>query len=100
SQPERTVDPILLAANIITRLHTIIPREVSAFETAVLTVGQVSAGSAPNIIPDSATLWLTLRAYNPAVREKILAAIERVVAGEAATAGAPCAPEIELAGSF
>lgn len=100
SQPERTVDTIVLVASIITRLQAIIPREISAFETAVLTVGQVSAGSAPNIIPDTAELALTLRTYNPVVREQILAALERVVHGEARTAGAPKDPEIELVQSF
>src|SRR5690625_2562662 len=44
SQPERTVDPILLAASIIMRLHTLVAREVSAFETAVLTVGEIQSG--------------------------------------------------------
>ncbi len=100
SQPERAVDPILLTAQIVTRLHTIIPREVSAFETSVLTVGQVNAGSAPNIIPDSATITLSLRTYNPGVREQILAAIERVTAGEAQASGAPKRPELEFLQSF
>lgn len=100
SQPERTVDPILLAAHIITRLNTIIPREISAFETAVLTVGQVHAGTAPNIIPDHCEITMTLRTYNAEVRARVLAAIERVGAGEAQAAGATRAPELEFLQSF
>lgn len=100
SQPERTVDPILLTSQIVTRLHTIIPREISAFETAVLTVGQIQAGSAPNIIPDECTITMSLRTYNPDVRADILAAIERIAAGEAKAAGAPRLPEMEFLQSF
>jgi len=100
SQPERTVDPILLAASIILRLHTLVAREVSAFETAVLTVGEIQSGSAPNIVPDTAEIRMSLRTYNPVVREQLLAAIERVAAGEAKAAGAPRLPELEFLQSF
>lgn len=100
SEPERTVDPIVLTASIILRLHTIVSREISAFETAVLTVGQVQAGSAPNIIPDSAEVTMSLRTYNARVRETILAAIRRIARGEALAAGAEREPELEVEQSF
>src|SRR5699024_7910963 len=83
SQPERTVDPILLAASIIVRLHTLVAREVSAFETAVLTMGEVQSGSAPDIVPDTAEIRMSLHTYNPVGREQLPAALERG-AGEAA----------------
>jgi len=66
----------------------------------VLSVGQVEAGTAPNIIPDTCVIRMSLRTYNPKVRADILAAAERVAAGEAAAAGAPRAPEMRILQSF
>lgn len=66
----------------------------------MLTVGQIQAGSAPNIIPDECTITMSLRTYNPDVRADILAAIERIAAGEAKAAGAPRLPEMEFLQSF
>jgi hippurate hydrolase len=96
SRPETTVDPVVVAAATITRLQTIVSREVSTAETAVVTVGAVNAGTKHNIIPDTATLLLNVRTYDPAVRDRVMAAIERIVSMEAAAAGAPQAPEIVL----
>lgn len=100
SQPERGVDVVLLAARLITHLHTIIPREVTAFETAVLSVGEVNAGTAPNIIPESATITLTLRTFSSRVRERLLDAIRRITFGNAQAAGATRLPEIDIIQSF
>ncbi|MFG6502531.1 amidohydrolase [Microbacterium sp. P05] len=99
SRPETTVDPIVLAAVIVIRLQTIIAREVAPQETAVVTVGRISAGTTNNIIPDTATLGLTLRAFSEPVRIRIIEAIERIVRGEAAVSGAP-EPYIHHAQSF
>ena len=96
SRPEVTVDPVVMAASVIMRLQTVVSREIAATEVAVLTVGAVHAGEAPNIIPDSATLQLSIRSYDPAVRDRVVAAIERIVRGEAAAAGADREPEIRL----
>lgn len=100
SRPETTVDPIVLAAAIVLRLQTVVSREIAGTETAVLTVGAIHAGDAANIIPDSAELRLSIRTFSPAVRTRVLAAVERILAGEAAAAGAPRAPEIEFLHSF
>ncbi|MEV1294536.1 amidohydrolase [Pseudonocardia sp. NPDC049635] len=100
SRPETTVDPVLLAAATVQRLHTVVSREVAATDTAVLTVGLLRAGTKENIIPDSAELGMTVRSYTPAVRARVLGAIERIVHGEAATAGAPRDPEIRVAETF
>ncbi|MBF4632717.1 amidohydrolase [Clavibacter michiganensis subsp. phaseoli] len=89
SRPETTIDPIVLAASIVLRLQTIIAREVAPFETAVVTVGRMLAGTKNNIIPDTATLGLTVRAFSEPIRIRIMEAIERIVYGEAATSGAP-----------
>ncbi|GMA23017.1 hippurate hydrolase [Luteimicrobium album] len=96
SRPETTVDPVVLAASIIMRLQTVVAREIAATDTAVLTVGTVHAGTKENIIPDEATLGLSLRSYTPEVRERLLGAIRRITAGEAAAAGAPTAPEVTV----
>ncbi|WP_265523496.1 amidohydrolase [Oerskovia flava] len=99
SRPETTVDPIVLAAAIVLRLQTIVAREVAPQETAVISVGRIVAGTKNNIIPDTATLGLSVRAFTEDVRLRILAAIERIVRGEAAASGAP-EPTFHYAESF
>ena len=100
SRPEATVDPIVLGAAVVLRLQTVVSREVAASETAVVTVGTFHAGTAANVIPDRATIDVNIRTTDPRVRAKVLAAIERIVRGEAAAAGAPTEPEIVAVGSF
>jgi amidohydrolase len=100
SRPETTVDPIVMAAAIVQRLQGIVSREVAATETAVVTVGALHAGAKENIIPDEAELLLSVRTYNEPTRARTLAAIERIVRGEAMTSGAPTDPEITLLGTF
>jgi hippurate hydrolase len=100
SRPEATVDPIVLAAAVVMRLQTIVSREVEAGRPAVVTVGSIRAGSRPNIIPATADLQITVRSETPAVRRRLLAAIERVVRGEAAASGCPKEPEITVTESF
>jgi len=94
SMPQASVDPIVLAAETVLRLQTIISREIPSTATAVLTVGSIHAGDAANVIPGEAELQLNIRSYDEDVRQRILAAVERIVRGEAVTAGAPENPEI------
>ncbi|ALE75104.1 amidohydrolase [Pseudonocardia sp. EC080610-09] len=100
SRPETTVDPVLLAASTVQRLHAVVSREVPATETAVLTVGMLRAGTKENVIGDSAELGLTVRSYTPAVRTRVLGAIERIARGESAASGSPRDPEIRVLESF
>ena len=100
SRPEASVDPIVMAAATVMRLQTIVSREIPAGETAVVTIGTIHAGSAANIIPDRVELGLSVRTFSADVRARVLAAIERIARGEAATAGAPRSPDVELAVSF
>jgi hippurate hydrolase len=100
SRPETTVDPVVLAAATVLRLQTIVSREIAGTETAVLTVGTMRAGSKENIIPDRAELGLSVRSYDAGVRDKILAAIERIAAAEAAASGATTPPEVRVVESF
>ena len=99
SRPETTIDPIVLAAAIVLRLQTIVARETAPQETAVVTVGRLVAGTKNNIIPDTASLGLTVRAFTEPVRLRILEAIERIVRAEAAASGAP-EPRIHYVESF
>jgi hippurate hydrolase len=100
SRPETSVDPVVMAAATVMRLQGIAAREVAASETAVVTVGSLRAGAKENIIPDHAELLLSVRTFDAAVRERVLAAIERIVRAEAAASGAPQAPEITVVESF
>lgn len=100
SRPETTVDPVVLAAAVVLRLQTVVSREIAASDTAVVSVGSIHAGSAANIIPDSAELLVSVRTFDAGVRERVLAAIARIARGEAATAGAEREPLIESLHAF
>lgn len=94
SSPHYTIDPIVIAASIVTRLQTVVSRELSPFEFGVVTVGMIRAGTKANIIPATAELHLNLRSYDDAVHDRIVATIRRIVNGEAAAAGCVEEPEI------
>lgn len=95
ARPETTVDPVVIAANIIVRLQTIVAREIRPGDAAVITVGYIQAGTKNNIIPDQAQMGLTVRSRKPEVRQHLLAAIERVVKAEAEAGGAEKMPTVE-----
>jgi len=89
SQPQSAKDPIVLAAQIVLALQTIVSREVHPLNPAVVTVGSIHGGTKHNIIPDEVHLQLTLRSYSDEVRAKLIAAISRIVKGQAVAAGLP-----------
>jgi len=89
SAPETTKDPIVVAAQVVMALQTIVSRENSPLDPAVVTVGSIHGGTRYNIIPDEVNLQLTVRTYKEEVRKRILASIERIVKGVALTAGIP-----------
>lgn len=86
--PEETVDPIVTAALTINALQTIVSRSVSPKETAVVTVGQLTAGDTFNVIPDVARMKGTIRTFNPDVREVALRRLHEVIEGTAKMMGA------------
>jgi amidohydrolase len=94
--PHMTVDPIVIAARTVVALQTIVGRENNPLDPAVVTVGSIHGGTKHNIIPDEVKLQLTVRSYKDDVRKHILEAIARIAKGEAAAAGAPKAPKIEV----
>ncbi|GAA5165302.1 amidohydrolase [Ornithinimicrobium tianjinense] len=93
SQPENSIDPVVLGAYMVTRLQTVVSRETSARDMLVLTIATFHAGLKENIIPDKAVFTINMRSFDEDVRAKALAAIERIIHAEAAAAGAP-EPEI------
>ncbi|MBU8579027.1 amidohydrolase [Brevibacterium luteolum] len=94
SQPEAAIDPIVLAAFMITRLQTVVSREISAREAVVVTIATIRGGLKENIIPDSAEFTMNIRTFGEEVREEVLGAIERIIYAEAEASGAP-KPTIE-----
>jgi amidohydrolase len=100
SRPHASVDPVVLAAATILRLQTVVARELAPTDVAVLTVGAVHAGTVANVIPERAELLLSVRTFTEDVRARVLAAIDRIVHGEATAAGVPRAPEIEVVNAF
>jgi amidohydrolase len=95
AMPNTAIDPIVIAARTILALQTIVSREVTPGEMAVVTVGYIQAGTKNNIIPDHAEMGLTIRTRKNDVRKQILAAITRIAKAEAAAAGAPREPLVE-----
>ncbi|MBT2150907.1 amidohydrolase [Pseudoalteromonas tetraodonis] len=85
--PHTTIDPVIIAARTILALQTITSRELSPLEPSVITVGSIHGGSKHNVISDEVKLQLTLRSYNPDVRNAQIAAIKRITAGIAQSAG-------------
>ena len=85
--PHKTKDPIVLAAEMINAWQTIASRENNPLDPIVVTVGSIHGGTKRNIIPDEVTMQLTVRTYKKQVREKVLAAIERIAKDIAAAGG-------------
>jgi amidohydrolase len=81
AMPEKGVDPIVGAAELVTLLQTIASREVAASQPVVVTVGSLHAGSTFNVIPERAQLQGTVRTFNDAVRKELPGRIERMVSG-------------------
>ncbi len=85
--PATTRDPIVLAARIITALQTLVARESDPFQPSVVTVGAIHGGTKHNIIPDEVKLKLTVRSYDAAQQDRLIAGIARIARGEAIAAG-------------
>src|SRR5579863_7345307 len=91
--PQRTIDPVMIAARFIVDVQSVISREKDPTEFGVFSVGAIHAGTAHNIIPDEVVLRGTIRTFKPEVRAKMLAGIERTARAAAAMSDAP-APDI------
>ena len=87
--PHRTKDPVVLSAEIINAWQTIASRENNPLDPIVVTVGSIHGGTKHNIISNEVKMQLTVRSYKDEVRERVLAAIERIAKGCAMAAGLP-----------
>ena len=96
--PHRTVDPIVTGAALITALQTIVSRNVTPGETAIVTVGTFQSGIASNVIPDTAVMELTVRAMKPEIRDLLIKRIEELADFTAKSFGASC--EVEVYDSY
>jgi len=96
--PHKTRDPIVLSAEIINALQTIASRENNPLDPVVVTVGSIHGGTKHNIIPDEVKMQINVRTYKPDVRDRVLAAIDRIAKGFATAAGIPAerAPIVEV----
>jgi amidohydrolase len=87
--PHTTIDPVVLAAQLVVNLQTIVSREIKPIEPAVVTVGSIHGGTKHNIIGNECHLQLTIRSYSEEVHKQIHEAIVRKAKAVAAGAGAP-----------
>ena len=94
SMPHHAGDPIPIACEIVTALQAMVTRRVDAFDPAVVTVAKIRAGSTTNVIPETATLWGTIRTVSEHTRTAVMADIERLATGIASAHGASA--EVEL----
>jgi len=93
--PQRTIDPVMIAARFVVDVQSVISREKDPTEFGVVSIGAIHGGTAENIIPDSVLLRGTIRSFKPEVRARMLAGIERTAKAAAAMSDAP-APEIKI----
>jgi hippurate hydrolase len=89
AHPEATKDPVVMAAEFVVALQTIVSRQISPRQPAVVTVGSIHGGAKRNVIPDEVLLQLSVRAFSEDVRRQILAGIERTARGIAIAGGVP-----------
>jgi hippurate hydrolase len=89
AQPQATKDPVVIAAQVVLGLQTIVSREVHPRDSVVVTVGTIHGGSKNNVIPDEVKLQLTVRTYKDETRTAVLASIDRITRGITAAAGVP-----------
>jgi len=100
SQPQTSIDPVIMAASTALRLQTIVSREISPMDSAVLTIGALQAGTKENIIPDDATIKLNMRTFDEDVREYMLGAIRRICCAECDASSAERPPEFTTLSTY
>ena len=96
AMPHQTVDPIVASAQMVSALQTIVSRNVSPLDTAVVTVGTIHGGNAFNVIPGHVELSGTIRTFSPSVREMVVQRVREVVEGAAASSGTSAELEINF----
>ncbi len=94
--PHLTVDPVVIAARFVTAVQTLVSRETSPFEPAVVTVGSIHGGTKHNIVPGEVRLQLTARSYTDAMRQALREGITRLAKAEAEGGRSPKPPLIVI----
>lgn len=100
SQPQNSVDPVVMASATVMRLQTIVSREVAMMDSAVVTVGTIQSGLNENVIPDEAILRLNVRSFKEQVRQRVLASVKRIIEAEATASNAPKPPAFTTISQF
>jgi hippurate hydrolase len=96
ARPHEAADPIVAAGGLINALQTIVSRHLNPAHSAVVTVGSIHAGTAPNVIPDAATLSGTLRAVDPATRKLLHEEVRRIAESTAQAYGVRASVDLSL----
>jgi hippurate hydrolase len=95
AMPQGAIDPVVAASSIVMALQTIVSRNVPPLQMGIVTVGAFHSGEAPNVIPDEAELRLTIRAFNPAVRDLLERRIHEIAQAQASVYGATATVKYE-----
>jgi amidohydrolase/hippurate hydrolase len=96
AHPEDCIDPIIIAAHILTKIQTIVSRETSPLDPLVITFGTINAGTASNIIPDEVIMTGTVRTVNHETHDKIFSKLERIVVHTAISMGGAAELEVNI----
>jgi len=92
ARPHNTIDPIAVAAHLITLIYQAVPRQTDSRDPVVVTIGMIQGGQAPNIIPDTVMLKGTIRSFDQSVSEHARRTIDRLCAGTARAFRAAISP--------
>ncbi|KAK7742377.1 hypothetical protein SLS53_004522 [Cytospora paraplurivora] len=85
--PHKCIDPLVIACYTVTRMQSVVSRELDPNETAIITCGKLRAGDAPNVIPDKAEMAIEVRAYSPEILDQAVESLKRVVRAECQASG-------------
>ena len=95
ARPHQAVDPVMIAGSLIMALQTVVSRNIDPTQTAVVTIGSVHAGQASNVIPEFATLGLSIRSFSPEVRNRLQERITHLVRDQVSSYGGEVEIEYE-----
>lgn len=96
SMPHLSIDPVVIGASLVTKLQSIVSREIDPFKFAVVSVGSFQSGLKANIIPDKATLLLNIRTYDEDVQKQVIDSIKRIAKSECEAGGCVIEPTVEI----
>jgi hypothetical protein len=100
SMPQKSINPVVMAASAVMHLQGVVSREVAMTDAAVVTVSTLRAGMTESVIPDQALLRQNVRTFKDQVRQRVLAAIRRIPEAEASASAAPKPPEFSVLSEY